>query len=68
MRSRPRASAEVPAGRAPAAWGSTLRRAVREAETLDAEIYATIAATPSPTLDAACAGCRGPPTSRAYGG
>ena len=52
MRSRPRASAEVPAGRAPAAWGSTLRRAVREAETLDAEIYATIAATPSPTLDA----------------
>jgi membrane-associated phospholipid phosphatase len=39
MRSEPRASAEV------------LLRAVREAETLDAEIYATIAATPSPTLD-----------------
>jgi membrane-associated phospholipid phosphatase len=39
MRPRPRASAEV------------LVRAVREAEALDAELYATIAATPSPALD-----------------
>jgi undecaprenyl-diphosphatase len=39
--------------RTTAAWGSTLVRAVREAEALDAELYATVAATPSPTLDRA---------------